>query len=221
MIFLLRLIIFSFLILLGFRLSLRSKKGCAFVSVVYAVVLLHYTFLCRVKITINVTASDYGYAITTQRSVGESIWRIVKAIFGMDSSGHLAGVYWQAFILNSYLFIPLGYLVLLWLLCGDSTVPASSVGRGSRDVITDGDSSHVNEVATTSQSEKRALAKIALRTEMICIATSLAIELLQKITDLGMFDINDILANSIGGAVGIFLTLVWMRKHTSFPMKQG
>jgi hypothetical protein len=92
LIFLLRLIIFSFLILLGFRLSLRSKKGRAFVSVVYAVVLLHYTFLCRVKITVDVTASDYGYAITTQRSVGESIWRIVKAIFGMDSSGHLASV---------------------------------------------------------------------------------------------------------------------------------
>ena len=160
---------------------------------IYALTLFWYTLGCRWKITVDVSASDYGHAITTQRSVGESIWRIVKAIFCMDSSGHLAGVYWQAFILNSYLFIPLGFLVFLHLLCGDTKTAASSVGRD------------VNEVEATEES--RTLAKSALRTEMICIAISLAIELLQKITDLGIFDINDLLANSIGGCVGIFLVI--------------
>ena len=43
---------------------------------------------------------------------------------------------------------------------------------------------------------------------MVCIATSLAIELLQKITTLGMFDINDLLANSIGSCIGI--GMVWL-----------
>lgn len=92
MIFILRLVIFSFLILLGFSLSLRSKKRRAVVSVIYGFVLIFYTFLIRVKITVDVSASDYGHAITTQRSLGESIWQLLKSIFGMDSSSHLASV---------------------------------------------------------------------------------------------------------------------------------
>lgn len=122
----------------------------------------------------------------------------------MDSSWHLAGVYWQAFILNSYLFIQLGFFVYLHFLCRDSTDLGSTEGR---DVITDGDSSHVNDAAAASK-RRTHLTRIAFRTEMICIATSLAIEVTQKITKLGMFDVNDLLANSIGGGVGIFITLV-------------
>ena len=148
------------------------------------------------------SASDYGRTAVTI-STGESIWRIVKAIFGMDSSGHLAGVYWQAFILNSYLFIPLGYLCLLWMICGDSTVLGSSVGRNVKE-----------ELLATYQS-RRTVKKSALKSILICVTTSLLIELLQKITDLGMFDINDLLANSIGGGVGIFLVIsyVWYKQH--------
>lgn len=167
-------------------------------SVIYGFVLVFYTFLIRVRFIVDVAASDYGHTITTQRSVGESIWRIVKAIFGMDSSGYLAGVYWQASLLNILLFVPLGYLVLLHFLCGDTKTAVSSDSSDCR----------VNEVATTSQSEKRTLAKTVLRTEMVCIDTSLAIELLQKITTLGMFDINDLLANSIGSCIGI--GMVWL-----------
>lgn len=146
MIFTLRLLVFSFFIIQGFRLSVRSIKGRATTSVIYALTLFWYTLGCRWKITVDVAASDYGHTITTQRSMSESIWQLLKSIFEMDSSGHLASVPWQAFILNSYLFIPFGYLVLLWLFCGDSTVPASPRGAEARHVITDGYSSHVNEV---------------------------------------------------------------------------
>lgn len=195
MIFFLRIIIFSFFIIQGFRFSVRSIKGRGFVSGIYGFVLLYYTFLCRVKITVDVSASDYTSTITTQRSVGESIWQLLKSIFGMDSSGHLAGVYWQAFILNSYLFIPLGFLVYLWLLCGDSTLSRASVAITGR----------------RGESENRTLAKIALKTIIIYIATSLAIEVTQEITTLGMFDITDIIANSIGSCIGI--GVVWLWQH--------
>lgn len=201
LIFTLRLLVFSFFIILGFHISVCSIKGRGAVSLIYGCVLLYYTFLCRVHLTVDVAASDYGHAITTQRSVGESIWRIVKAIFGMDSSGYLAGVYWQASLLNILLFVPLGYLVLLHFLCGDTKTVGSSDSSDCR----------VNEVATTSQSEKRTLAKIAFRTEMICIATSFVIEVTQKITKLGMFDINDLIANSIGSCIGI--GMVWLWQH--------
>lgn len=202
MIFTLRLLVFSFFIILGFCISVRSIKGRAATSVVYGFVLIFYTFLIRVKITVDVSASDYGHTITTQRSIGESICRIVKAIFGMDFSGYLAGVYWQASLLNILLFVPLGYLVLLHFLCGDTKTAGSSDSSDCR----------VNEVATTSQSEKRTLAKTALRTEMICIATSFVIELTQELTTLGMFDINDLIANYIGSCIGIGMLWLWQHQ---------
>ena len=187
---------------------MRSIKGRAFASLIYALTLFWYTLGCRWKVTVDVAASDYGHTAVTL-TTGEKVLQLLRAIFGMQANGNLAGVYWQAFILNSYLFIPLGYLVLLWLLCGSSSVLGSSVGR---DVITDGDSSRVNDAAAaTSQSEKRTLAKIAFRTEMICIATSFVIEVTQEITKLGMFDINDLLANSIGSCIGI--GMVWLWQH--------
>ena len=49
MIFLLRILVFSFLIFLGFHLSTRSRSLRKAVSIVYAAVLLLYdTFLCRI-----------------------------------------------------------------------------------------------------------------------------------------------------------------------------
>lgn len=130
MIFIPRIIIFSFFIILGFLVAIRSKKGRGIVSVVYTIVLLYYTFLCRIHLCVDVSASDYT-TITTQRSVAELIWQVIRAIFGMDSTGHLAGVYWQAFVLNILLFVPMGYLVLLWLIDGagnSSAVNTGSVG---------------------------------------------------------------------------------------------
>lgn len=124
----------------------------------------------------------------------------------MDSSGHLASVGWQAFILNSYLFIPLGFLVYLHFLCGDSIVPASPRGTEVRDV-------KAAEPSIKEESEKRTLANTVLKSILICVATSLLIELLQKITELGMLDISDLIANSIGGGVGVVLVFSYVRQH--------
>lgn len=148
MIFILRLIIFSFFIILGFCISLRSKNLRAVVSVIYGAVLLYYTFLIRVRFSVDVSASDYGHAVNTSKSVVEQIWSILIAIFGMQANGNLAGNYEQAFVLNVLLMIPLGYLVLLHFLCGDTKTAGFSDSSDCR----------VNEVATTSQSEKRTLA---------------------------------------------------------------
>lgn len=151
MIFLLRILVFFFLILLGFQFSVRSRNLRKAISLIYGCVLVYYTFLCRIRLSVDVSASDYGHTAVTM-STGEKIWKLLQAIFGMDSSGHLAGVYWQAFILNSYLFVPLGFLVYLWLLCGDSTVPALPRGTEARDVITDGDASLSHAVKDKSAS---------------------------------------------------------------------
>ena len=202
MIFLLRILVYSFLIFLGFHFSTRSRGLRKVVSVVYAVVLLYYTFLCRIKITVDVSASDYT-TITTSRSVAEQIWQVIRAIFGMDSTGHLAGVYWQAFVLNILLFVPMGYLVLLWMIDGDSIL-YSAVNTGSVD------SSPVKKESIT----RKNLSHKAVVSILICIAVSTVIEIGQEITKLGMLDALDILANSIGGGAGVTLTLVWMR-HSS------
>ena len=211
MIFILRLVIFSFFIILGFHISVRSIKGRATISIIYGFVLLYYTFLCRVHLIVTVFASDYGHAAETLTTV-EKVLQLLRAIFGMQANGNLAGNYREAFVLNCLLFVPLGYLCLLWMICGDSSVLGSPRGTEARHVITDGNSLHVNDAVATSK-RRSYLAKIALRTEMICIATFLTIELLPKITNLGMFDINDLFANSIGGGVGIFITLVWILQH--------
>lgn len=213
MIFLLRILAFSFLIFFGFRISLRSKKGRSVVSAVYGFVLIFYTFLIRVKITVDVVASDYGHTAVTL-TTGEKIWNVLRAIFGMQANGNLAGNYREAFVLNVLLMIPLGYLVLLHFLCGDSSVLGSPQETAARDVITDGDSSGVKEEATYQS--RRAVKTIALRSLVICVATSLAIEVTQEITKLGMFDTNDIIANSIGSCIGI--GMVWLWQHVVHPL---
>jgi hypothetical protein len=99
MIFFLRIIIFSFFIILGFRISVHSIKGRAITSVVYGFVLIFYTFLIRVKITVDVAASDYGHTSVTM-STGEKVLQLLRAIFGMQANGNLAGNYREAFVLN-------------------------------------------------------------------------------------------------------------------------
>jgi hypothetical protein len=68
MIFFLRIIIFSFFIILGFRFSVRSIKGRAFTSLIYGFVLVFYTFLIRVRIT----ERPEGIAAGTLKLVGTS-----------------------------------------------------------------------------------------------------------------------------------------------------
>lgn len=121
----------------------------------------------------------------------------------MNASGHLAGVYWEAVVLNVFLMIPLEYLVLLHFLCGDEDTASPEEGKAGEAVITDCDSSRVNAAESSTTAENRTFSKNALRKEMICIITSLAIEVTREITKMGMFDINDILANSIGSCIGI------------------
>ena len=71
----------------------------------------------------------------------------------------------------------------------------------------------MNEVEATEES--RTLANTVLKSILICVAISFLIEITQEISGLGMFDINDILANSLGGGVGIFLVIsyVWYKQH--------
>lgn len=196
MIFLLRILVFSFLILLGFQFSVRSRNLRKVISLIYGCVLVYYTFLCRIRLSVDVSASDYGHAVVTM-STGEKIWKLLQAIFGMDSTGHLAGVYWQAFILNILLFVPMGYLVYLHFLCE------------SLDAITP-----MEKDAEESITRKNLIHK-AVWSLLICVITSVLIELLQGLTGLGMTDVLDVVANSIGGVGGVGLTLVWLRKHFS------
>jgi len=205
LIFILRLIIFSFFIILGFRISLRSKNLRAVISVIYGTVLLYYTFLIRVRFSVDVSASDYGHAVNTTKSVAEQIWSILKAIFGMDASGHLAGVYWEAAILNVLLFVPLGYLVYLHFLCGDGDIASSEEGKAGEAVSTGVDKDVKDEEPCVES--VRSVEKKGITTILICIAVSICIELLQGITGLGMTDINDVIANTVGGSVGV--GMVW------------
>lgn len=206
MIFILRLIIFSFFIILGFHLSLRSKNLRAVVSVIYGAVLLYYTFLIRVRFSVDVSASDYGHAVNTSKSVAEKIWSIIKAIFGMDASGHLASVGWQAAILNVLLRIPLGYLVLLHFLCGDEDTASPEEGKAGEAVSTSVDKAVKDEEPCVES--VRSVEKKGITTILICIAVSICIELLQGLTGLGMTDINDVIANTIGSCIGV--GMVWV-----------
>ena len=201
MIFTLRLLVFSFFIILGFRISVRSIKGRGAVSGIYVLVLVWYTFLCRVHLYVNVSADDYGHTTVTM-GTGEKVLQLLRAIFGMQANGNLAGNYREAFVLNVLLMIPLGYLCLLWMICGDAKTASSSDSFDSRVKDVEG-------AATTEKS--RTLAKSALKSILICIITSFAVEVTQEITTLGMFDINDILANSIGSCIGI--GMVWLWQH--------
>ena len=185
MIFLLRILVFSFLIFLGFHFSIRSRGLRKAVSIVYGAVLLYYTFLCRIHLYVDVSASDYGHTDVTM-STGEKIWKLLQAIFGMQANGNLAGNYTQAFVLNVLLMIPLGYLVCLWLLDGD--IASSEEGKAGEAVSTGVDKDVKDEEPCVES--VRSVEKKGITTILICIAVSICIELLQGITGLGMTDIN-------------------------------
>ena len=167
-----------------------------------------YTFLCRIRLSVDVSASDYGHTDVTM-STGEKIWKLLQAIFGMQANGNLAGNYTQAFVLNVLLMIPLGYLVCLWLLDGD--IASSEEGKAGEAVSTSVDKAVKDEEPCVES--VRSVEKKGITTILICIAVSICIELLQGITGLGMTDINDVIANTLGGCVGV--GMVWAYSRVS------
>lgn len=168
MIFTLRLLVFSFFIILGFRISVRSIKGRTFTSLIYGFVLIFYTFLIRVRFIVDVSADDCGHTSVTI-STGEKIWQLLRAIFGMQPNGNLAGNYREAFVLNCLLFVPLGYLCLLWMICGSSSLSYAVNDKSTSVATTEG----------RGESESRTLANTVLKSILICVATSLLIEITQ------------------------------------------
>ena len=118
MIFVLRVIIFSALILLGFYISTRSILLRKIVTVIYSFALLWYTLLCRLPLFTSVpVAADSTITTTpvTELSFAESLIEAVIAIFGPQLDGTLAGDgVVRATTFNALLFVPMGYLLLLW-----------------------------------------------------------------------------------------------------------
>lgn len=118
MIFTLRIVIFSVLILLAFHISLRSTPLRHLVTVIYLLTLFWYTFGCRMAITgVNVYGDDTLPAIPApEPSLWEKIINLLKLIWGVQPDGTLAGGgVVKAMVMNGLLFVPLGYLLLLWI----------------------------------------------------------------------------------------------------------
>ena len=131
MIFVLRVIIFSALILLGFYISNRSIRMRKIVTVIYTFVLLWYTLLCRLPLfTPAPVAADSTITTTpaTELSFAERLIEAVIAIFGPQPDGTLAGDgVVRAMTFNALLFVPMGYLLLLWF-CRLRKNPRPAVG---------------------------------------------------------------------------------------------
>lgn len=116
MIFILRLLIFSILILLGFNLSTHSLTSRKLVTVIYTLTLLYYTLLCRIPTILStpVYGSDTT-AVPTTPSTAEKIWTVLKLIFGSQPDGTLAGGgVFVSIVMNGLLFVPCGYLLMIW-----------------------------------------------------------------------------------------------------------
>lgn len=117
MIFVLRVVIFSILILTGFWISVQSVTVRKVVTVVYLLTLFWYTFGCRMT-TITGTpvyGSDPGPAVA-EPTTWERFVQLIKTIFGSQPDGTLAGGgVGKAMVFNVMLFVPLGYLILLWI----------------------------------------------------------------------------------------------------------
>jgi glycopeptide antibiotics resistance protein len=117
-IFNLRVIIFSALILLGLYISTRSIRLRKIVTIIYTFVLLWYTLLCRLPLFTSVpVAADSTITTTpaTELSFAERLVEAVIAIFGPQPDGTLAGDgVVRAMTFNALLFMPMGYLLLLW-----------------------------------------------------------------------------------------------------------
>ena len=116
-------------------------------------------------------------------------------------------------MLNVLLMIPLGYLVGLWLLDGDTASPAA---RDATATITGSLSVKEEEpcVEPVRRVEKNRVKK-SITTILICVAISITIELYQGLTGLGMTDINDVLANTLGSCVVV--AMVWFLS----PIEEG
>ena len=118
MIFVLRVIIFSTLILLGFYISTRSIRLRKIVTVIYTFVPLWYTLLCRLQLFTSVPVASDSTITTTpvkELSFAERLIEAVIAIFGPQPDGTLAGDgVVRAMTFNALLFMPMGYLLLLW-----------------------------------------------------------------------------------------------------------
>lgn len=118
MIFVLRVIIFSALILTGFAISVRSIRLRKIVTVIYTFVLLWYTLFCRLPLFTSVPVAAHSTITTTpviELSFAESLIEAVIAIFGPQPDGTLAGDgVVRAMTFNALLFMPMGYLLLLW-----------------------------------------------------------------------------------------------------------
>ena len=118
MIFILRVIIFSALILLGFYISNRSIRLRKIITVVYSFTLLYYTIICRLPLFTSVpVAADSTITTTsaTEPSLVERLIEAVSAIFGPQADGTLAGDgVVKAMTFNAMLFVPMGYLLWLW-----------------------------------------------------------------------------------------------------------
>lgn len=118
MIFLLRLLIFSTLILLGLHVSNRSMQLRKIVTVIYTFVLLWYTLLCRLPLFTSVPVAADSIITSTpaaELSYAERLIEAVIAIFGPQPDGTLAGDgVVRAMTFNALLFVPMGYLLLLW-----------------------------------------------------------------------------------------------------------
>ena len=113
MIFVLRVVIFSILILTGFWISVQSVTVRKVVTVVYLLTLFWYTFGCRMT-TITGTpvyGSDPGPAVA-EPTTWERFVQLIKTIFGSQPDGTLAGGGWfPALVFNALLFVPMGYLL--------------------------------------------------------------------------------------------------------------
>ena len=119
MIFVLRVIIFSALILLGFYISNRSIRMRKIVTVIYTFALLWYTLLCRLllfrSVPVVVAAATITTTPATEPSLAERLIEAVTAIFGPQPDGTLAGDgVVKAMTFNAMLFVPMSYLLLLW-----------------------------------------------------------------------------------------------------------
>ena len=66
-------------------------------------------------------------------STGDKVLQLLRAIFGMQPNGNLAGNYREAFVRNVLLMIPFGYLVLLHFLCGETKTSVLPAGKDMKD----------------------------------------------------------------------------------------
>lgn len=194
------MIIFSLLILLGFRISTHSLPGRRAVAVIYIFALLWYTMLCRLSIFTSVPTygGDTTSSVpTTAPSTADKIGQVVVEIFGLQPDGTLAGGgVGPALFFNAMLFIPLGYLVLIWLL---QLVQIRSEKRDKQDKQgpwREGQCSRITAVA-------------------ICTVVSILIELLQSLTGLGIADVKDVIGNCIGSVIGVVMVMLYERKRAA------